>query len=404
MSSKPKIGSTAWWQAITEHGTPVIACQRGTCQVTFYWRDPAGDETTSRVQQVWLYIIGVTDHHQRVTPQSLQRVAGTDVWQWTISLRAHWRGSYCFIPSVNASDFPPAARVQPPDYQALCDGWRQLLPMAIADPLNPAASWQSGLGHPVSPLHLPLAPPQPGWQCTDTVDYTPPIMLNWQSQRLGNQRRIWLFTTGDPQSEIRPLALLLDGQFWAENMPVWPALQAETNAGHLPPAVYLLIDVIDMPHRQRELPCNAAFWLAVQEELLPLLKQHTTWRDDPATTVVAGQSFGGLSALYAVLHWPHQFGCALSQSGSFWWPQRDNAASSGWLVQQIAQGLGKTAPVRIVLQAGLREPLIHQAHQQIYPLLHRDHPGLIYHQIDGGHDALCWRGGLTEGLSELWTE
>ena len=36
--------------------------------------------------------------------------------------------------------------------------------------------------------------------------------------------------------------------------------------------------------------------------------------------VVTGQSYGGLSALYAVLNWPERFGKAISQSGSFWWP------------------------------------------------------------------------------------
>ncbi|MFY7413026.1 hypothetical protein, partial [Enterobacter cloacae complex sp. IR5379] len=25
-----------------------------------------------------------------------------------------------------------------------------------------------------------------------------------------------------------------------------------------------------------------------------------------------------------------------------------------------------------------------------------------WRQVDGGHDALCWRGGLTQGLMTLW--
>ncbi|MCP6060540.1 alpha/beta hydrolase-fold protein, partial [Klebsiella pneumoniae] len=76
---------------------------------------------------------------------------------------------------------------------------------------------------------------------------------------------------GDESPE-RPLAVLLDGQFWAESMPVWPALASLTHEGKLPPAVYVLIDVIDTAHRSRELPCNPDFWLAVQEELLPQVK------------------------------------------------------------------------------------------------------------------------------------
>lgn len=92
-------------------------------------------------------------------------------------------------------------------------------------------------------------------------------------------------------------------------MPVWPALTSLTRRRQLPPAVYLLIDAIDTPHRSRELPCNADFWLAVQQELLPLVKTVAPFSDCAKRTVVAGQSFGGLSSLYAGLNWPERFGC-----------------------------------------------------------------------------------------------
>ncbi|MDT1893393.1 DUF3327 domain-containing protein, partial [Acinetobacter baumannii] len=44
----------------------------------------------------------------------------------------------------------------------LREGWRKLLPRAIADPLNPH-SWRGGRGHGVSALEMPQAPAQPGW-------------------------------------------------------------------------------------------------------------------------------------------------------------------------------------------------------------------------------------------------
>ncbi len=131
--------------------------------------------------------------------------------------------------------------------------------------------------------------------------------------------------------------MLLDGQFWAQSMPVWPALASLTAEGKLPPAVYVLIDVIDMAHRTRELPCNPDFWLAVQEELLPLVQALAPFSDRADRTVVAGQSFGGLSSLYAALHWPQRFGCVLSQSGSYWWPHR-GAQQDGLLIEQLQGG------------------------------------------------------------------
>lgn len=114
-----------------------------------------------------------------------------------------------------------------------------------------------------------------------------------QSERPGNSRDVWIYTTGDSKPAERPLAILLDGQFWAKQMPVWEPLMQLTREGALPEAVYVLIDIIDLPHRSRELTCKDDFWLAVQEELMPQLADWAPHSGKPADTVVAGQSFGG---------------------------------------------------------------------------------------------------------------
>lgn len=390
-------GSDDWWRA--KNG-PEWTPEGDQYRVTFWWRDPSGTEATSSVRRVWIYITGVTDHHQNAMPQSLTRQPGTDIWQWQTLLAPTWRGSYCLIPSECEDDFPAAAFADTgPDRHALREGWRKLLPRAVADPLN-HQSWKGGRGHAVSALEMPLAPVQPGWQ-DQNAPFTPARCIEWQSQRLGNLRRVWIFTTGDAQPEDRPLALLLDGQFWAESMPVWPALASLTREGRLPPAVYLLIDVIDTAHRSEELPCNPEFWLAVQEELLPMIQSQTPFSSLPERTLVAGQSFGGLAAMYAGLHWPERFGCVLSQSGSYWWPNR-GSHQQGEIPRQLASGELQPPPLRIVLEAGAREPIIFRANQTLFSLLQPSQRSLTWREVDGGHDALCWRGGLTAGLISLW--
>ena len=103
-------GSESWWQEKQAQGIPAVTCENdGLCEVTFLWRDPKGCEQTSPIKRVWIYITGVTDHHQRSRPQTLERIAGTDVWQWQTQLTATWRGSYCLIPSNSEDDFPPEA-------------------------------------------------------------------------------------------------------------------------------------------------------------------------------------------------------------------------------------------------------------------------------------------------------
>ena len=393
-----RTGSEEWWQTLQG---PQCRAVDDAIEVTFWWRDPAGDETHSPRRRVWLYITGVTDHHQNARPQSLTRLPGTDAWSWRTTLSPTWRGSYCFIPSDRDDDFSPEVfSADAPDRALLREGWRKLLPRAIADPLNPH-SWQGGRGHGVSALEMPQAPAQPGWDQFNEA-HPPARCLEWRSARLGNHRRVWIYTPGeavDPQT--RPLAILLDGQFWAESMPVWSPLAALTREERLPPAVYLLIDAIDNQRRGVELPCHRDFWLAVQEELLPLIRGHAPFSDRPERTVVAGQSFGGLAAMFAALNWPQRFGCVLSQSGSYWWPHRDGCGT-GFIGEQLRQGEVSAAGLRVWLEAGQREPIIFRANQALLAQLTTTQQTIFWRQVDGGHDALCWRGGLTAGLIQLW--
>ncbi|WP_188469325.1 enterochelin esterase [Hafnia psychrotolerans] len=413
-------GSNRWWLDIARRGTPWIEPSKpGHWKVTFFWRDPQGNEFTSACQHVWINITGKTDHHQTALPQSLQRLTGTDVWFWQTDIEAGWRGSYSFMPVTESHPFIPPSDDPHANMMALRHWWSDRFTTSTHDILNAHRSWSGGRGHRVSGLHMPDALPQSVWRDFDNFATgcgrctpAPPTLLQkqqWHSPRLGNSRTVWVYTTGDSDPTSRPLAILLDGQFWSQEMPVWEPLHQLTEQGKLPEAVYLLIEAIDIEHRSRELTCNADFWLAVQEELLPQLRVWAPYRDSPDTTLVAGQSFGGLSALYACLHWPQTFGCALSQSGSFWWPQRQiqqaepSEDQSGWLLRQIEQGVGQAASLKIFMEAGVHERLIHRMNGELVKRLQQTSHQLHYRDVVGGHDALCWRGGLMDGLAMLWS-
>ncbi|PCR39028.1 hypothetical protein CQA70_29340, partial [Klebsiella pneumoniae] len=53
------------------------------------------------------------------------------------------------------------------------------------------------------------------------------------------------------------------------------------------------------------------------------------------------------------------------------------------------------------LEAGQREPIIFRANQALLAQLTTTQQTIFWRQVDGGHDALCWRGGLTAGLIQL---
>ncbi|MGY4493886.1 enterochelin esterase [Pseudomonas sp. TE3610] len=398
------LGCESWWQALAEQGTPLVGpAHAGEHVVTFVWRDPRGTADTSPTRRVWINITGLTDHHRQCAPQSLARIDGTDIWLWQTRIDANWRGSYSFMPSDEDRDFDGIDADGTPDLSALRPWWRAMFPRAQHDPLNPMRPWTGGRGLGVSGLHMPGAPAHPAWHALDRGQAAPVTLEEhpWHSARLGNSRRVWLLSTGRDHDASRPLAVLLDGAFWTASLPLAGPLQALTDAGELPPAVYLLVDSIDTAHRSSELACNADFWEALQDELLPQVMTWQAHSSDPATTVVAGQSFGGLAALYAGLQWPRRFGCVLAQSGSFWWP-RDNPAQQ--LPQRVDDGLGHGQPLKLFIEAGLREPVIHRANQRMVQALRDAGLATQYREVNGGHDALCWRQGLLDGLRALWTD
>ncbi len=118
--------------------------------------------------------------------------------------------------------------------------------------------------------------------------------------------------------------------------------------------------------------------------------------------MVAGQSFGGLAAMFAALNWPQRFGCVLSQSGSYWWPHRDGRGT-GFIGECLPPGRG--VPRRGCASGWKRDNanrLFFRANQALLAQLTTTQQTIFWRQVDGGHDALCWRGGLTAGLIQLW--
>lgn len=414
-------GSERWWLAMRETGVPVIKKQVNLqCDVLFLWRDPQGDETTSPVTTVFMDVNSVTDHHS-TKPAAMSRLAGTDVWFWHVQLPSTWRGSYQFIP-LTSVDMPEWNDVEDLRSQQR-RWWMSIIPFAVPDSLN---VWRGHVGHwgtRLSALHMPDAPRQSAWYARDTGSENEPAgltTLTWDSLILNNSRQVWVYATGGndlsaEEKAQRPLVLLLDGRFWAENMPIFSALDYETQQGHIPPAVYVLIDEINGQYRSVELPCNTEFWQAVLTELMPWLKEDFAFTDEAHKTVVAGQSFGGLAAMYAGYNWPERFGCVLSQSGSFWWPDvallqqttdiihGRQPGLRGWLTLQIEQQpIAK--PLNVYLEAGTREGEMIDLSESLSLVLNDAGHRVIFNAFEGGHDRLCWRGGLLNGLAHLLSD
>jgi enterochelin esterase family protein len=216
-------------------------------------------------------------------------------WSEPVPLR-RWGDTDCWYAEVR---MPARLRVT---YQFLVDD------VAYADPCNPA-----GAGGDRSIAATPDAPAQPHWPLVGPADVLPlpRTRLRWTSERLGGRRTVRVHPVGGGG----PLVLLLDGDDWLYLHPATAAFDSAVASGEMPPVTLVFVPAKD---RGTEFGCRPALWEAVRDELLPLVAGSGV-PADPGRMVVAGQSLGGLSALYAALEFPDLVSRVACQSASLWW-------------------------------------------------------------------------------------
>ncbi|MFZ4265293.1 alpha/beta hydrolase-fold protein [Streptomyces arboris] len=256
-----KPGTDAFWAAAR---TPRSVPADDGWRTLFLWRGSPAD----------------LDFESWSGPLPLRRWAATDCWYAEVPMPARLRVTYRF----------------------LVDG------EGHADPLNPA-----GAGGDRSIAATPDAPPQPHWPALgpDDILPLPDTRLRWSSERLGGRRTVRVH----PVAGGGPVVLLLDGDDWLYLHPAMTAFESAVAAGELEPVTLVFLPAKD---REAEFACRPELWEAVRDELLPLVAGSGV-RADLDRLVVAGQSLGGLSAVYAALEFPELVSRIACQSGSFWW-------------------------------------------------------------------------------------
>ncbi|WP_460061820.1 alpha/beta hydrolase-fold protein [Streptomyces sp. YKOK-I1] len=255
-------GTDAFWAAA---GAPAsIPAEDGGWRTLFLWRGSAAS-------------VGFESWSQ---PVPLRRWGVSDCWYAEVRMPARLRVTYQFL----AGD------------------------ETYADPFNPVAA-----GGDRSIAATPDAPAQPHWPeiGADGVLPVPLARIRWSSARLGGRRTVRIHPAGGGG----PVVLLLDGDDWLYLHPAMTAFDSAVAAGELPPVTLVFLPARD---RVAEFTGRPGLWQAVRDELLPLVTESGV-PADPERLVVAGQSLGGLSALYAALEFPELVSRVACQSGSFWW-------------------------------------------------------------------------------------
>lgn len=415
------VGSPLWWQALQHKGSPLILRQdTAKRHVIFIWQYGAqGLGLTADVAEVYIDINGVTDHHS-FNMARLTRYGQTDVCFFHCQINAQWRGGYSFFPV-------PLHLVQPNFQGALSErreqnrNWfRGIASLARKDALNKYNLGGCLWGLTRSPLHLDQALSQASWAEFDAAKGQAQSVkltdFSWKIPGTNETREAWVFSTAGIHSDKKvPLVVILDGSFWTHSLPIFSALESATLNALIPPAVYLFMDEINGQYRFDDMGCNPEFWFALQNNLLPQVERQFSVSKDPTQRVVTGQSLGGLAAMYAGLNWPHNFASILSQSGSFWWPDNTNLKTAtkyqgtgldqplGELSRLVADGLGENTPLNIFMEVGSQEDIMIDLSKGLYRQLEKQDHTLAFRMYEGGHERLCWRGGLIDGLSHLLT-
>ncbi|CCQ14145.1 Enterochelin esterase [Rhodococcus sp. AW25M09] len=384
-----------FWERVARAGTPWIdETADGQVEMTLLHRH----EDTDIPFRVYVDAGSLTDHHAPALA-TMTRVEDTDIWFWSTLVTRTWRGAYRFMPV--AEDV--VDEFDPPGITETTAGVRSrflgLLDHAVADPFNPRKLDRASLAE------MPDAPLQRWWNDDDSETPGKVRESLWESQLLGNVRSVWIHEAGStPALPDRPLVVILDGRQWIEQHPLAPVLDRAVAAGAMPPAVVVFVDSLDFQTRGRELPCSTAFWEAMIGELIPQVAEHTPCTCDPRRTVVAGQSYGGLAAVFAGLEFPERFGLVSSQSGSFWWPVMSHADQMGPPGGRIAELLRNTEPVpsmTVAMTVGRHEGDMPAHNRAVAELLRERGSAVTFDEFNGGHEWVCWRGELVESLIAL---
>ncbi|MEU6790225.1 alpha/beta hydrolase-fold protein [Nonomuraea wenchangensis] len=234
--------------------------------------------------------------------------------------------------------------------------------------------WRASYRLRVDGVDLPDPLNPRSWNGFSVAETTPPSP--WLAPRAAPRHRLSRHPIGhryEPVRAPRGTLVMLDGEDWADDLPV--ILDNLIEADAIPPVTAWLVE--SGPDRARRLTCDPGFVDALPYD---------------GATVIAGQSFGGLAAVYAAHRRPDRFAAALSQSGSFWWP---NGPEPEWLTGELS----RDTPPRVHLQAGTLEWALRGPTARLRERLGE---AGTYAEFEGGHDRYCWRDELAEGLIAIY--
>lgn len=373
---------------------------RATCLYT--WIVEAVDATV-----VLLWANALFDHRD-VAASEFTRLEGSDLWTLTLQLPRAWRASYRI--AVWDLGTPPPWRT--------AHGRRDTRVAALEaggpDPRG-SETIEPREGMAASVASGPDAPPDP-WPTAARealrrearaggVPHGRVREMTFPAGPTYGDQRVWVYCppgaspatvpNADPATDASrtPLLILFDGQVWAGGLHLPALLDAAIGAGRIPALHVAMVDSHENSRRWDELGVPTAQVDFVLDVLLPHLRATLPVEPRSGSTLVSGQSFGGLAALWTAALGEGQVGRALAQSPSLWRFDLGGPLleEPGWQSLRIRSG---TLEGEMLDDASvLAERLTHD-------------PRLAGRSVDvsgveGGHDWAWWRQDLLAALEDV---
>ena len=401
-----------FWKEIKKSGTPIFEEIEGNDKYNIITFVVQGDE---KMENIVCFSIFVT---KDIKEGLLERIEDTDVYFKSYKLLKGVRETYNFIKNNPLKPKDPIENIF------------MHKDLVFSDPLNSKKTfWKAdGILIPLSEIESPKAPPQPWYGERLNIDHGNVEEFTSHSEILNNERHILVYTP--PNYSINHSSyhflLLFDGLIFEEICKVSSIFDNLIADEKIPPIIAIQVQNFmdtSLARRARELPPNPKFVEYITKELLPWVHDNFNITPNPSQSVIAGLSYGGIASTYIAFKHPEIFGNVLSMSGGFswspgvefwlnrirefndferWWSEEDEREGD-WLARQFARS--EKLPIKFYLDIGILEKTdptqLFIANRHFRTVLQAKGYPVYYKEFLGGHDFVCWRGSIADGLIYL---
>ena len=401
-----------FWKEIEKKGTPIFEEIKGDDKyniITFLVRED------KKAENIVCFSIFTTED---IKEGLLERIEDTNIYFKSYRILKGIRETY------NLTKNNP---LEPKDTFENIFKYKDLI---FSDPLNSKEGFfkVDGIKLPYNEIISPEAPPQPYYGERININRGKVEKFTSHSETLNIDRQILVYTPPKYSVKHSPyhFLLLFDGIIFEEIAKVSSTLDNLIADNKIPPVVAIMVEnflPISIAQRSGELPPNPKFLEYIIKELLPWGHENFNITTNPSQSVISGASYGGIASAFIAFKHPEIFGNILSMSGAYswypgaeywqqriknlenlvhWWSKEDEREKE-WLIRQFAQT--ERLPLKFYLDVGILEETdptgLFISNRHFRSILQEKEYSFSYVEFLGGHDFVCWRSSIADGLIYL---